>query len=140
MKGIQHSYTTKSSEVLREQAPPHQRSRKISTIAALMMMCVPVAGLRVPSCRRCPWPPQRLSPDGPFPRRCSGCRSLQVAFPSPPSQRKKTPSQRSVLIWKLTTSRRGSSIRLHAARRRSISILLCRPVELPDSAVPSMQA
>ena len=140
MKGMQHSYTTKSSDVLREQAPPHQRSRKNATIADLMMMCVPAVGLRVPSCFRCPWQPQRLSPDAPFPCRCSGCRSLQVGVLSPPSQRKKAPSQRSVLIWNLTRSRRGSSIRLHPARRRSISLLLCRRVELPDGAVPSMQA
>ena len=30
-------------------------------ITALAMVCAPVAGLRVPSCCRCPWQPQRLT-------------------------------------------------------------------------------
>ena len=137
MKGIQHSYTTKSSEVLREQAPPHQRSRKNATIADLMMMCVPAVGLRVPSCFRCPWQPQRLS---------SFChRSLERTLVPPPFQsvpllpRPKTQTApRSIRYWseKKEFSRRVSSTRLCPARRRSISLLHCRRIQPPCDALP----
>ena len=46
--------------------------------AALVMVCAPVAGLRVTSCCRCPWQPQYLSP--------LGHRSLERALVSAPFQ------------------------------------------------------
>ena len=45
---------------------------------ALVVVWAPVAGLRVPSCCRCPWQPQCLSP--------LGHRSLERALVSAPFQ------------------------------------------------------
>ena len=104
------------------------------------LLCAPVAGLRAPSCCRCSWQPQRLSPLGPLPRRCSGFRSLPVGSPSLPSQNRGFSSQFSVVVWKQQFSRRVTSTRLCPVRRRSISLLLCRRIQPPDGALPSMQA
>ena len=64
---------------------------KKTTIAALMMMmCVTVVGLRVPSfCCGYPWPPYRLSSLGQLLRTCSRAHSIPVGSPSPPSKKKK---------------------------------------------------
>ena len=61
------------------------------TIAALMMMmCVPVVGLRVPSsCCGSPWPPHRCSSLGQLLRTCSHSHSIPVGSPSPPSKKSK---------------------------------------------------
>ena len=61
------------------------------TIAALMMMmCMPVVGLRVPSsCCGSPWPPHRLSSLGQLLRTCSRSHSIPVGSPSPPSKKNK---------------------------------------------------
>ena len=61
---------------------------KKKTIAALMMMCVPVVGLRVPSsCCGSPWPPHRLRSLGQLLRTCSRSHSILVGSPSPPSKK-----------------------------------------------------
>ena len=72
------------------------------TVAALVMMvCVRVVGLRVPSsCCGSPWPPRRLSSLGPLIRTCSRWRSIPIGSPSPPSQKTKCSSQLALLIWK----------------------------------------
>ena len=61
------------------------------TIAALMMMiCVPVVGLRVQSsCCGFPYPPHRLSSLDQLPRTCSRSHSIPVGSPSPPSKKNK---------------------------------------------------
>ena len=51
---------------------------KNTMTSALVMVCAPVAGLRVPSCWRCPWQRQRHSP--------LGHRSLERALVSAPLQ------------------------------------------------------
>ena len=93
--------------------------------AALVMVCAPVVGLRVPSCCRCPWPPHRLSPISPLPRPCFCCHSLPVGSPPPPTvpKTKCSPHLR-FLSKKHKIPRRASSIRLFPARRRSVSLLL----------------
>ena len=87
--------------------------------AALVMVCAPIAGLRVPSCCRCPWQPQRLSP--------LGHRSLEHALVSAPFQSvplltrpKELNAPRSFRFWseKKFLSRRVSSASLCPARRR----------------------
>ena len=66
-------------------------SLKKKTIAALMMMmCVPVVGLRVPSsCCGSPWPPNRLSSLGPLLRSCACSHSILISSFSQPVQKKK---------------------------------------------------
>ena len=62
-----------------------------TTIAALMMMmCVPVVGLRVPSswCGS-PWPPHRLSSLGQLLHTCSRSHSIPAGSPSSPSKKNK---------------------------------------------------
>ena len=79
MKGLQHSHTTKSSNVCNKKRYfLIQNPEKNTMAAALVVVCAPVAGFRVPSCRRCPWQPQRLSP--------IGHRSLERALVSAPFQ------------------------------------------------------
>ena len=77
--------------------------------AALVMVCAPVVGLRVPSFCRSPWPPHRTSPIGPLLRTCSRCHSIPVGSPSAPSQKQDAPRP-AALIWKQNLSRRVSSI------------------------------
>ena len=62
-----------------------------TTIAALMMMmCVPVVSLRVPSsCCGYPWPPHHLSSLGQLLRTCSRSHSIPAGSPSPPSKKNK---------------------------------------------------
>ena len=55
----------------------------------MMMMCVPVVDLRVPSsCCGSPWPPHRLSSLGQLFRTCSRSHSIPVGSPSPSSKKK----------------------------------------------------
>ena len=55
-----------------------------------MMMCVRVAGLRVPSSWCCsPWPPHRLSSLGRLLPICSRSHSIPIGLASPPSQKNK---------------------------------------------------
>ena len=49
--------------------------------ATLAMVCVPVSGLHVPSCSRCPWHPRHLSPLG---HRSLECALVSAPFPSVP--------------------------------------------------------
>ena len=102
---------------------------KTKIAAALVMVCASVVDLRVPSCCRSSWPPHRLSPIGPLLRTCSRCHLLPVASPSSPSRNKKRPSHLRFWSEKQTFSRMVSSIRLFPARRLSVSLLLCRPVQ-----------
>ena len=56
----------------------------------IMMMCVPVLGLRVPSsCQGSPWPPHHLSSLGQLLRTRSRSPSFPVGSPFPLSQKKK---------------------------------------------------
>ena len=142
MKGIQHSHTTKSSRVCSQQVVPPQKSRKRkTTTAALVVVCALGAGLRMPSCCRCPWKAQRLSQ--------LGHRSLErvLSFQLPSSRFPFSPVPKIKLLLavfgngvknKEKTSRRVSPTRLCPARRRSISLLHCRRDQPPDGAAPSM--
>ena len=63
---------------------------KKTTAALMMMMCVPVVGLCVPSsCCGSPWPPHRLSSLGQLLRTCSRSHSNPVGSPSSPSKKNK---------------------------------------------------
>ena len=54
----------------------------------MIMMCVPVVGLRVPSsCCGSPWPPHRLISLGLLLRTCSRSHPFPIGSPSPPSQK-----------------------------------------------------
>ena len=56
----------------------------------MMMVCVRVVGLRLPSsCCGSPWPPHRLSSLGPLLRTCSRSHSIPIGSPSPPSKKNK---------------------------------------------------
>ena len=79
MKGIQHSHNTKSSNGCSQRGTASTKTqKKRTTTAALVMVCAPVAVLRVLSCSRCPWRPQCLSP--------LGHRSLERALVCTPFQ------------------------------------------------------
>ena len=81
MKGIlqQPSHTTKSSDSCSQKRYYLIKNPEKNTMTAgLAVVCAPVAGLRVPSCCRCPWQPQCLSP--------LGHRSLEHALVSAPFQ------------------------------------------------------
>ena len=59
-------------------------------IAALMMMCVPVVGLRVPSsCCGSPWPPHRLSSINPLLRALALVHTQFQSVPLLPRPKKK---------------------------------------------------
>ena len=125
---------------------PHQKCliknpEKKTMTAALVMVCDPVAGLRVPSCHRCPWQPQCLNPLG---HRSSERALVSAPFQSVPllPRSKKQNAPRRFRYWseKLKISLRASSTRLCPTRRRSISLLHCRRIQPPEGAVPSMQA
>ena len=75
--------------------------------AALVMVCAPVVGLRVPSCCRSPSRPHRINPIGPLLRTCSRCQSLPVGSPFPSSRKQTSPR---VCVWDLKNkqSRAGS--------------------------------
>ena len=80
MKGIQHRHTAKCSGIRGQQVLLDEKSRTFSGVytmtAVLVMVCAPVAGVRVVSCCRCPWQPQRFS--------LVGYRSLERALvPAP---------------------------------------------------------
>ena len=137
MKGIQHSHTTKSSDVCSQKLTASSKIEKNTMTAALVMVCAPVAGLRVLYCCRCPRQPECLSP--------LGHRSLERTVVS-------TPFQSVPLLTRLKTlfavfgtglgkkiSHGMSSTRLCPSRRRSISLLRCRRIQPPDGGVPSMQ-
>ena len=79
MKGIQHIHTTSSNVcICSEKGTASSKIQKKTMTAALVMVCAPVAGLRVPSCCRCPSQPQCLRP--------LGHRSLKRALVSAPFQ------------------------------------------------------
>lgn len=73
---IQHSHTTKTNDVVNRYNCAVKHPEKSTMIAALAMLCAPVAALRAPFCCRSPWPPQRPSPLDPPLRTCSRCRCL----------------------------------------------------------------
>ena len=86
--------------------------------AALVVVYVPVVGLRVSSCCRSPWASHRLSPLGLLLLTYSRCHSLPIGPPSPPPQNKIFLALAVLIQKNKKLSRRVSSIRLFPARQR----------------------
>ena len=109
--------------------------------AALVVVCAPVAGLRVSFCCRRRWQPQCLSPLG---HRCLGRALVSALFQSVPLLPR---SEKEMLLAVFGTgleikflAQDEFTTRLCPARRRSISLLHCPRIQPPDRAVRSMQA
>ena len=132
MKDIQHSHTTKSSDVCSQEGTASSETQKKKTMHHDSCSRGGVRAGRGSSC---------ASP--------LGYRSLDRALVSAPFQSvpllprsNKQKAPRSFRCWSegKKISRRVSSTRLCPDRRRSISLLHCRRIQPPDGAVPSMQA
>ena len=92
-------------------------------VSLVMMVCTPITGLRATSSCRSSWPPHRLGSVRPLLCTCSGCHSLTVGSPSPPSEKLNAPRTCGSDLKKNNSRARRGSIRLFPARRRSVSLL-----------------
>ena len=139
MKGIPDSHTTNPVTYVLHRYCLIKNPETNTMTAALVMVWGPVAVLRVSSCCRCPWKPQRLSQLGHRPLEHLLASIPSIRFPFSPVPKNKTLHAVFGTVRKKTIACRLSSIRLAPlVDARSPSCFVVETVS--GGTVPSRQA